>query len=184
MGVIPFIRSTKILGSGLAQRIFTGPNADRLLPEFSGSQTAWLAFTLDAGCSRIDQTSSGEMFFPGPSLWSRAPHSSGDTPQRPDAGSAGILLPRAAAEGAPAFCSAGRPSLRCGRRRLWLRAIAASADSSPQRDHSAGSLTSALLRPRHRRLAALPPAPTPPSAAGLPPALHVTSCAPDPAARL
>ena len=31
------------------------------------------------------------------------------------------------------------------------------------------------LRTRHRRLAALPPAPTPPSALGLPPALH---CAP------
>jgi hypothetical protein len=70
-------------------------------------------------------------------------HSSVDTPQRPDADCAGILRARAAGTAAPALGFRCVTDVRCVGDGCGLRAHAASADSSPERDHSAGSLSSA-----------------------------------------
>lgn len=122
------------------------------------------------------------MPFPAREPKSRAPHSSGDTPQRPDAGSAGIHLAQAAGPAAPALGLRCATNVRCGRDGCGLCAHAASADSSPERDHSAGSLSSAgygrdtggLPRANLRRL--------PLRSLSLSP-LHVASSAPAPSAR-
>ena len=66
-----------------------------------------------------------------------------------------------------------------------VRALTAvSGDSSPERDHSPGSLSVAGSGRDTGGLAALPPAPTPPSAHGLSPALRSRTCAANPPARI
>ncbi len=76
------------------------------------------------GASGSPISFSGEKSFPAFEPASRPPHSSGDTPQRPDAGwrrNSSSSHFRARHSGAPAPIPP--PSVRCGRRRLGSRAI-------------------------------------------------------------
>lgn len=111
-------------------------------------------------------TCSGKRLSPRSSLRLVLPHSSGGTPQRPDAGQ-GRLGWRERVR-PPLRCSAptAAPATRCRRRRLGSALTAASGDSSSGHDHSPGSLPvagspvatpAALPRSRRRRL--LPPLP-------------------------
>ena len=119
-----------------------------------------LRHTKPAGCPEVY----GEMPFPECESASRPPHSSGDTPQRPDAGQG--RLGQHGRNRPPLRCSAptAAPANRCGRRRLGYALTAASGDSSSEHDHSPGSLPvagspvatpEALPRSHRRRL--LPP---------------------------
>ena len=119
-------------------------------------------------CAVVIRATSPDSAFPGVRHSPRAslslahPILAGTPRNAPMPAAAGILRARAAGAAAPALGLRCAPDVRCGGDGCGFRAHAASADSSPERDHSADRFLR-RLRTRHRRLAALQPAPTPPA---------------------
>ena len=110
---------------------------------------------------RLSRICFGERFFPAVESASRPPHSSGDTPQRPDAGSRrNSSRPNGRNRRGGAWVPLrDRRSLR-GRRLRFPRSRRLRRFVAQARPFG-GIAFLRRLRTRHRRLAALHPAPTP-----------------------
>jgi hypothetical protein len=132
----------------------------------------------------ISQPGPGKRLSPRQSLRLSLPILAGTPRNAPQPADAGIDLARAGGFAAPALPLRFRlRSFTAVGDALVPALTGASGDSSSEHDHSPGSLSFAGFGRDTGGLAALPPAPTPPSAHGLSPALRSRACAANPPAR-